>query len=567
MFFKKLYVEFIQDNLLTFIIYLLIILFLFPMEGLVLPNVYGSLFDNIKTSKFKENPLDIWNNLLKGNVGGLMFAVILIWLTIILTDFVKSEIEANITPKYLQYVRNIFFEGTINKHDTGNFKDIKSGEYIARIMELSRNLRDSFQYAFSRFIPELIVTIMIIAFLYYKDPNIGKIVIFSFIICITIFFIRGVKLTDLIKKKETYFLEEISENLQNNFNNLMNVYINNNTDETISKNTKLEKHNEKLTTEIMNEENKIILSTQIITLLTYAIGIYYLFISLKEKKMSTANVIAYILLLGQYLSYVMDLNWGIVHNIIYRMGIVLASKDELEDIFSHIEDNKKEVKFIKNNIKIDNLSFKYSSDDTSTDYLFKDFTLNIKENEKIGIVGRSGSGKTTLMKMLVKLYEPNEGKIYIGDIDIADVSKKSLRSHVNYVNQKTNLFNDSLMFNLQYGNNKSEKEIEQLLKKYKLNEVYTDLNDGYKSDVGINGGNLSLGMQKVTTIVRGILKPCGIIIFDEPLAGLDERTRDKVMKLLFNECKTKTIIVITHDEEILPHLDRTINVNEFQKNK
>ena len=123
------------------------------------------------------------------------------------------------------------------------------------------------------------------------------------------------------------------------------------------------------------------------------------------------------------------------------------------------------------------------------------------------------------------------------------------------------------MFNLQYGNNKSEKEIEQLLKKYKLNEVYTDLNDGYKSDVGINGGNLSLGMQKVTTIVRGILKPCGIIIFDEPLAGLDERTRDKVMKLLFNECKTKTIIVITHDEEILPHLDRTINVNEFQKNK
>ena len=565
MFFKKLYVEFIQDNLLTFIIYLLIILFLFPMEGLVLPNVYGSLFDNIKTSKFKDNPLDVWNNLLKGNVGGLMFAVILIWLTIILTDFVKSEIEANITPKYLQYVRNLFFEGTINKHDTGNFKDIKSGEYIARIMELSRNLRDSFQYAFSRFIPELIVTIMIIAFLYYKDPNIGKIVIFSFIICITIFLIRGVKLTDLIKKKETYFLEEISENLQNNFNNLMNVYINNNTDETISKNTKLEKHNEKLSTEIMNEENKIILSTQIITLLTYAIGIYYLFISLKEKKMSTANVIAYILLLGQYLSYVMDLNWGIVHNIIYRMGIVLASKDELEDIFSHIEDNKKEVKFIKNNIKIDNLSFKYSSDDTSTDYLFKDFTLNIKENEKIGIVGRSGSGKTTLMKMLVKLHEPTEGKIYIGDIDITDVSKKSIRNHVNYVNQKTNLFNDSLMFNLQYGNNKSEKEIEQLLKRYKLDDVYSDLNDGYKTDVGINGGNLSLGMQKVTTLVRGIQKPCGIIIFDEPLAGLDKNTREKTMKLIFNECKGKTIIIITHDQEILPYLDRTINVNENQK--
>lgn len=247
------------------------------------------------------------------------------------------------------------------------------------------------------------------------------------------------------------------------------------------------------------------------------------------------------------------------------MGIVLASKDELTEIFSHIENNKKEIKFTKNNIKFEKLSFKYDNKDTSTEYLFKDFTLDIKDNEKIGIVGRSGSGKTTLMKMLVKLHEPTEGKIYVGDIEISDVSKRSLRSHVNYVNQKTNLFNDSLMFNLQYGNNKSEKEIEQLLKKYKLDVVFSDLNDGYNTDVGINGGNLSLGMQKVTTLVRGILKQCKIIIFDEPLAGLDKNTREKVMKLLFNECKGRTIIVITHDQEIIPYLDRTININELQK--
>lgn len=565
MFFEKLYVEFIKDNLLTFIIYLLIILFLFPIEGLVLPNIYGTLFDNIKTSKFKENPFDVWNNLLKGNVGGLMFLIILVWITIILTDYAKSEIEAIITPRYMQYVRNLFFEGTINMHDTGNFKDVKSGDYIARIMELSRNLRDSFQYGFSRLLPELVVTLMIIAFLCYRDPDIGKIVLFSFIICIAIFSMYGLKLTDLIMKKEKHFLDEISENLQNNFNNLMNIYINNNTDETINKNAKLEKYNEDLTVEIMNEENKAILSTQIITVLTYGIGVYYLFISLKDGRITTPNAIAYILLLGQYLSLVMDLNWGIVHNVIYRMGIVLASKDELTEIFSHIENNKKEIKFTKNNIKFEKLSFKYDNKDTSTEYLFKDFTLDIKDNEKIGIVGRSGSGKTTLMKMLVKLHEPTEGKIYVGDIEISDVSKRSLRSHVNYVNQKTNLFNDSLMFNLQYGNNKSEKEIEQLLKKYKLDVVFSDLNDGYNTDVGINGGNLSLGMQKVTTLVRGILKQCKIIIFDEPLAGLDKNTREKVMKLLFNECKGRTIIVITHDQEIIPYLDRTININELQK--
>ena len=194
----------------------------------------------------------------------------------------------------------------------------------------------------------------------------------------------------------------------------------------------------------------------------------------------------------------------------------------------------------------------------------KNFSLKIKDNEKIGIVGRSGTGKTTLMKMLINLHTPEKGEILIDNKNIANISKKSLRNHVNYVNQKTNLFNDTLMYNLKYGNEKSELEIEKILKLYKLEEIYSELNDGYKTEVGINGGNLSGGMQKVTTLVRSILKPCGIIIFDEPLAGLDEKTRKKVMKMIFNECKDKTIIVITHDKEILPYLDRVININEIQ---
>tara|TARA_Y100000816_G_scaffold252378_1_gene203354 strand:- start:74 stop:586 length:513 start_codon:yes stop_codon:yes gene_type:complete len=166
--------------------------------------------------------------------------------------------------------------------------------------------------------------------------------------------------------------------------------------------------------------------------------------------------------------------------------------------------------------------------------------------------------------MLINLHTPEKGEILIENKNIADISKKSLRNHVNYVNQKTNLFNDTLMYNLKYGNEKSELEIEKILKSYKLEEIYSELNDGYETEVGINGGNLSGGMQKVTTLVRSILKPCGIIIFDEPLAGLDEKTRKKVMKMIFNECKNKTIIIITHDKEILPYLDRVININEIQ---
>jgi len=563
-FWQKLYYDFLYENGFTFFIYILVIIFVFPVEGLGIPYLLGQLFDSLKSKGATTGSFtNIKDNILKWNTPGLMILVSLTWLTVIAVDYIKGEIEAEITPKYLQYVRALFFEGTVNLHDTGDFKDIKAGEYIARIMELSRNLRDAFQYAFSKVFPECIVAGMIILYLLYLSPTVGGIMLIQVFFSIIIMYFYGSTLTDLVMKKETFFLEHISENLTNNFNNLMNVFINNETDKTVNANVNLEKKNQNLTTEIMNTENRAILSTQLLTVLAYAFSLYYLYTGLQKKKISTSGVISVVLLLGNYLSYVMDLNYGLVHQIIYKMGIVLASKKELENIFNAIEKDKKDGVFTENNINFKNVSYKY--DDTQDEWLFKDFNLDIKKNEKLGIVGRSGSGKTTLVKMLIKLHEPKEGHIEIDNQKISGLSKTSLRKYVNYVNQKTNLFDDTLMFNLKYGNDKSEEEIVRILKKYKLHEIFSELSDEYNTNVGINGGNLSLGMQKVTTIIRGIGKECGVIIFDEPLAGLDKNTRTKVMKLIVNECKTKTVIVITHDQEILPYMDRVINLNELQE--
>ena len=562
-FWQKLYYDFLYENIFTFFIYILVIFFVFPVEGLGIPYLLGQLFDTLKSKgSISGDFLNFKDNISKWNTPGLMLLVSITWLLVIGVDYIKGEIEAEITPKYLQYVRALFFEGTVNLHDTGDFKDIKAGEYIARIMELSRNLRDAFQYSFSKVFPECIVAGMIILYLLYLSPTVGGIMLIQVFFSIIIMYFYGSTLTDLVMEKERFFLEKISENLTNNFNNLMNVFINNETDKTVNTNVDLEIKNQKLTTEIMNTENRAILSTQLITVLAYAFSLYYLYNGLQEKKISTSGLISVVLLLGNYLSYVMDLNYGIVHQMIYKMGIVLASKKELENIFNAIEKDKKDGIFTGNNISYKNMAYKY--DDTQDDWLFKDFNLDIKNNEKIGIVGRSGSGKTTLVKMLIKLHDPKEGHINIDNQNISELSKSSLRKYLNYVNQKTNLFDDTLMFNFKYGNDKSDQEITKILKKYKLDEIFSELSDGYETNVGINGGNLSLGMQKITTIIRGIGKECGIIIFDEPLAGLDKNTRSKVMKMIITECKQKTVIVITHDQEILPYMDRVVNLNELQ---
>jgi ABC-type multidrug transport system fused ATPase/permease subunit len=205
------------------------------------------------------------------------------------------------------------------------------------------------------------------------------------------------------------------------------------------------------------------------------------------------------------------------------------------------------------------MKFKYKDGD----YIFDGLNLNIKDNEKVGLVGRSGSGKTSLMKMLVGLHS-YEGSVQVGHQEVKTANKDDLRNHINYVNQRTQLFNGSVVENMVYGNNKSEEDVKNLLSKYGLNSVFSKLDNGIDSDVGVNGGQLSLGMQKVVLLVRGILRPSKIIILDEPLAGLDQKTRQKVMNMIMNENKNKTVIVITHDKEILPYMDRVINVNDYQ---
>ena len=207
------------------------------------------------------------------------------------------------------------------------------------------------------------------------------------------------------------------------------------------------------------------------------------------------------------------------------------------------------------------MSFKYKKD-----YVFKDLNLSIKSGERIGIVGRSGSGKTTLMKLLIGLHKPTSGNIFIGNCNINNINNDELRDHVNYINQRTSLFNDTIIKNIKYGNiGVSNNKIDTFMKKYGLDSVYSSLENGVHSNAGVNGSNLSLGMQKVTMLLRGIFKKGNIIIMDEPLAGLDQNTRIKVMKMINDIDKSKTIVVVTHDKEILDQLNNIYDLSELHK--
>jgi ABC-type multidrug transport system fused ATPase/permease subunit len=540
--------NFISKHKLTFFLYIVLILVFFPIQGLVLPNVYGKLYDSMKTNTKFGELTDIINNIKKQNFAGLIVILLILWLIIIMSYSAKGIIETLIFPEYTSYLRTIVYEKLIETHKS-NYTDIKTGDYLTRIMEFTKTCSSIFQYIITRFLPETVIVLFIIVYMFYKNKNMGMVLCLSLILCIIIQYIGGNYLVELIAEKETHFNTVIGENVQDSLDNLMNIYINNETTNEINKNTKNENDSTEKTQKILNIQQLIVFATEIVCLVSYGVCLIILYYLLKEQKISTSHSIVLILILGQYLNYFMGVNSGYLYYIISKIGILYASKDYLNEILKPTNQNKKRDVITKGKVEFKNVSFKYNTE--SSENLFENLNFVIEGGSNVALLGRSGSGKTTIMKMIVGLYKPTSGTIYIDGVDINEIDVEYLRKEVIYVNQRTNMFNETVLYNMRYGNEVSEEDVEVFLKKYGLDEIFNDLPDGIRGKAGVHGGNLSGGMQKMIILVRGILKKGRIIMLDEPIAGLDRKTVDKVKSMIREEKKSRTIIIISHEELIV----------------
>ena len=247
-----------------------------------------------------------------------------------------------------------------------------------------------------------------------------------------------------------------------------------------------------------------------------------------------------------------------------KIGSAIQSNNILKNEISennNINNNLNNINFNSTfDIEFKNVTFKYPK---TNKYILKNSNFKIKNNLKTAIIGQSGSGKTTIMKILLKMYNIDSGEILINNYNINNININYLRSNISYINQRTGLFNDSILNNIKYGNDLTDNEIYKILNDYDLMKVYNNLSKGVNSNAGVNGNLLSLGMQKVTLLIRGLYKKSNIYILDEPLAGLDKDSRQKIIKMINDKFKNKCLIIITHDTEIIPFVDEVININNI----
>lgn len=208
----------------------------------------------------------------------------------------------------------------------------------------------------------------------------------------------------------------------------------------------------------------------------------------------------------------------------------------------------------EDNIKINNISFKYEEEK-----VLRDFSLKVNKGETVALVGQSGSGKSTIANLITRFYDVNEGTISIDGINIKKITKKSLRNLMGLVTQDSILFNDSIRNNIALGKEEaSDEEIIDALKIANAWEFVKDLPAGLETNIGDAGNKLSGGQKQRLSIARAVLKNPPIMILDEATSALDTESEKLVQKALENMMRNRTSIVIAHRLSTIQNADKIV---------
>lgn len=255
-------------------------------------------------------------------------------------------------------------------------------------------------------------------------------------------------------------------------------------------------------------------------------------------------------------------------NLIHRIRSIAKDKTDLEKYFGILDEepcvenpeNPLKIREVRGRIDFNNVSFSYPE---GKEDALNNFTLKIKPGESIALVGESGAGKTTVTKLLLRCYDPLEGRITLDGRDIRRFKKSDLRKHIGVVPQEPILFNHSIEYNIGYGmKNASHKDIVGAAKMALLHKFITSLPNGYQTKVGERGIKLSGGQKQRMAIARMILSNPEIIIFDEATSQLDSESEKKIQKAFWKAAKNKTTIIIAHRLSTITKADRIIVMEE-----
>jgi ATP-binding cassette subfamily B multidrug efflux pump len=274
---------------------------------------------------------------------------------------------------------------------------------------------------------------------------------------------------------------------------------------------------------------------------------------------SLGDFMAFNMYLGNLIWPMMAIGWVI--NLIQRgfaslerIERILKEKPEIYDVNTNVSAT------LKGDIVIKDLTFKYKTMEKDA---LTNVSLTVKEGQTLGIVGRTGSSKTTLVELLLRLYNVEEGKIFINNEDINRIPLSTLRENIGFVSQDSFLFSNIISENINLAF--EELDMDKIIQSTKDADIYDNIVDfpkGFETIVGERGVTLSGGQKQRTSIARALIKNPDILILDDCLSAVDAKTEVKILENLKRIMKEKTSIIISHRISAVKDADIIIVLEE-----
>ena len=302
---------------------------------------------------------------------------------------------------------------------------------------------------------------------------------------------------------------------------------------------------------ILSQWNNIIDTTlvQILVTVIYIIGANLVF----KFQLSVGSVFAFI----TYSAYVTGPISAILHIGFLLSGIIPSTKRYYE--FMNLQEETDKGKLIKpefGNLKLEEVFFSYETDKP----ILTDVNIEIPKGSKTVLIGKNGSGKSTIINLLTRMYEPTAGQIKLKGVNIFEITLESYRNMISVVSQQIYLFNDTIRNNICIYKKVSDEVIETACKDSGLEDFLKEVSLDYV--VGQNGAMLSGGQKQKIALARALVHDKPIIIFDEVTSNTDVYSEHQINGLLHTRLKEKTVIIITHKQEILQDVDQIVMLKD-----
>ena len=546
---KDIYLEFFKNHKQFYFLFLLNVIST-PLKQVGIPHFYGKIIECLK----------------KPDIQGatkMLFILLIVWISIQGLNVVQNWAELHTWPRFAAFAEEQMLNNVIDRYNT-HFQELKTGEIVTKLIKLPWILDHIQDYIQEFFMDNLIVVGSNILYLSYHSKYLGLVYSLGIIVYVLVG-IKFVKECGKFKAQSEQNYDECHSKVEDILSNLISVYTSKQSD---SEKKLVRTNNQKIVSgqirrQLCNLKYKVIFS--IVNILIF-IGLNFITLKLyTSKKISMGT-----------LSAVFILNFNILTSLImfYRNAKNFASIrgnwEYINRFLSTLPDydppSSNTIKNPSDGIFIEFKDIEYIIPNTDKK-LYENFNLEIPENQSLVIMGTIGSGKSTFAKLLVGLQTPTGGEIFLNNISSKKLNIDSIRENVIYIPQSPVLFDRTLWENISYGYSGEKKSITlakiyKLLDEMKMHDIRDIFEERMDEPVGKKGSFLSGGQRQVVWILRALLGKAKVIILDEPTSALDSKSKEQIQNMIHYVTKNRTLIIITHDSDLLENMDRLIVFNE-----